>query len=323
MVHLARDVRFVALLLAATLLAASVAISKVQRQRDVYDVLAFVDVTGSMLVRDMTAGTPQAVNRIDAAKHALHDLLAALPCQSKLGLGIFTERRSFVLVDPVEVCENFAPLSGAIAALDWRMGWEGDSMVTKGLHNAISLAAPVKADVVFLTDGQEAPPLPPGSGPPEFEGKIGEVKGLVVGVGARSKSPIPKFDDEGRETGSYGADDVPQENRTGPPPPDAESRPGYHPKFAPFGSEPPTGDEHLSSVRFEHLTSISSKAGLAYVELSQTPDLMAAVARHAHTRSTTVEADLRPYTAGMALLCLIAAYAWPRPHSGAVRRATA
>lgn len=323
MAHVIRDVRFLALLLAALLLLASLAVSKVQRQRDVYDILAFVDVTGSMLVRDMKGGNPDAVSRIEASKQALHDLLAALPCQSKLGLGIFTERRSFVLVDPAEVCENFAPLSGAIAALDWRMAWEGDSMVTKGLHNAISLAVPVKADIVFLTDGQEAPPLPPGLGPPEFEGKLGEVKGLVVGVGARSKSPIPKFDDEGRETGSYGPDDVPQENRTGPPPPDAESRPGYHPKFAPFGTDPPVGDEHLSSVRFEHLTAIATKAGLAYVELSQTPDLMAAVSRHAHAKAIAVEADLRPFTSGMALLCLIAAYAWPRPNSGAARRATA
>jgi mxaL protein len=308
--HLARDIRFLALALAALLLAAFFVVSKVKRERDVYDILAVVDVTGSMLVRDMTGD--KAANRIDAAKKALHELLAALPCQSKLGLGIFTERRSFVLVDPVEVCENFAPLSGSIAGLDWRMAWEGDSMVTKGLHNAIDLAAPVNADIVFLTDGQEAPPLPPGSGPPAFEGKPGQVMGLVVGMGARTKSPIPKFDDEGRETGSYGPDDVPQENRTGPPPPDAESRPGYHPKFAPFGSEPPKGDEHLSSVRFEHLTAIAKQAGLAYVELAQNSNLMTAIAQHAHAKSTTVDVDLRPFTAALALMCLIAAYVWPR-----------
>ena len=76
-------------------------------------------------------------------------------------------------------------------------------------------------------------------------------------------------------------------------------------------------------MRFEHLTAIATKAGLAYVELSQTPDLMAAVSRHAHAKAIAVEADLRPFTSGMALLCLIAAYAWPRPNSGAARRATA
>lgn len=305
-----RDPRFWVLAAAALLLALTFFLSSVKRERQIYDLLAIVDITGSMLVRDMTVeGRP--VTRLDAAKAALRELVSDLPCQSRLGLGVFTERRSFVLFDPIEVCANFAALEAAIAELDWRMAWEGDSMVTKGLHHAIALAAPLKANVVFLTEGQEAPPLPPGSGAPPFEGKVGEVAGVVVGVGLRTKSPLPKFDDEGREKGTYGPDDVPQENRTGPPPPDAESRPGYHPKWAPFGSGPPQGDEHLSSVRAEHLTTIAAQAGLGYVELATAPHLTDAIRTHARPRLTLVDVDLRPLAGFAALSLLAGLFGWP------------
>ena len=37
-----------------------------------------------------------------------------IPCQSRLGLGVFSERRSFLLFNPVEVCGNYDALEGAI-----------------------------------------------------------------------------------------------------------------------------------------------------------------------------------------------------------------
>jgi|LNFM01.1.fsa_nt_gb mxaL protein len=315
------DPRFWILSVAASLLALTFFLSRVERDQQIYDVFAVVDITGSMLVRDMDVGG-RPVTRLDAAKDALTQLASDLPCQSRLGLGVFTERRSFVLFNPVEVCGDFAPLEVAIQQLDWRMAWEGDSMVTKGLHHAIALAQSMKANVIFLTEGQEAPPLPPGLGAPAFEGKPGEVGGVVAGVGLRTKSPLPKFDDEGREKGTYSAEDVPQENRTGPPPPDAESRPGYHPKWAPFGSGPPEGDEHLSSVRHEHLAAIAGQAGLGYVELATSPRLIDAVRAHAQARSLRALTDLRPY-AGLAALALLALlYSWPLARSFARRRKT-
>ncbi len=50
------------------------------------------------------------------------------------------------------------------------MGWEGDSRVAAGLFRAIGLAADLGSDLVFVTDGHEAPPLPARGGP-AFEGK--------------------------------------------------------------------------------------------------------------------------------------------------------
>ncbi len=306
-----RDLRLWALLAAVALTLLALLLPRVTLTRQVYDFVAFVDITASMNTRDMG---PEAkpVNRLDAAKTALEELVARLPCQSRLGLGVFTERRSFLLFEPVEVCENFDPLETAIGELDWRMAWEGDSMVAKGFYSAMMIAEDLKADILFLTDGQEAPPLPGGGTElPEFEGTPGKVKGLLVGVGGHEKVPLPKFDDEGHEVGTYSADEIPQENRTGSPPPDAQMRPGYHPKWAPFGTDPPTGEEHLTSVRSEHLATVASRVGLGHVDLVDGHDLLDALAEHAHPRPVQVAVDIRPLPGALALATLVALYLAP------------
>lgn len=306
-----QDARFWTLLAALALTCLALMLPRVALTRNVYDLVAFVDITASMNTRDMTlAGNP--ASRLDAAKAALERLLAELPCQSRLGLGIFTERRSFLLFNPIEVCENFAPLETAINELDWRMAWEGDSMVAKGVYHAATIAEDLKADLIFVTDGQEAPPLPGGGTIlPEFEGTLGKVKGLLLGVGGRDKVPLPKFDDEGHEIGTYTADEVQQENRTGAPPPDAHLRPGYHPKWAPFGSDPPTGDEHLTSVRSAHLGTLAASIGFGHVDLIDGPDLLAALSDHANTRPVEVAVDIRPVPAALALALLVGLYIAP------------
>lgn len=305
-----QDMRLWALLGAVLLTGLTFLVPRLSFERNVYDLVAVIDITGSMNTRDMSVGG-QPQSRIEAAKAALSQLLADLPCQSRLGLGVFTERRSFLLFNPIDVCAGFAPIEAAIASIDWRMGWEGDSFVAKGLYSALDIAGSLPADLVFMTDGQEAPPLPPGQGVPPFESEVGRVKGLVIGVGGTEKVPLPKFDDEGHEVGIYGPQDVVQENRTGAPPPDAEKRPGYHPKWAPFGSGPPEGDEHLTSVRSAHLQTLASVTGLGYAELARTPVIVNSVLPNAKPRQVVVPVDIRGYLAAGALALLAALYAAP------------
>lgn len=304
------DVRTLALAAACLLALAAVVAPPLQRPTDAYRVLAVVDITGSMNVRDTRIeGRPAA--RLDTVKRTLQGLAARLPCGSRMGLAIFTERRSFLLFEPVEVCADFAPLDGAIAALDWRMAWEGDSYISSGLYSAIDLAGPLDADLIFLSDGQEAPPLP-ASGMPAFPGTPGKVRGLVVGVGGSAPAPIPKFDRDGREIGFYAMTDVPQENRHGLPPSGSEEREGWHPRNAPWGASEATGQEHLSAVRTDHLKALASGTGLAYVPL---PDAAAATATLATELKSTARPrpvpgfiDTAPLPAGIALLLLAALY---------------
>ncbi|MEO7338230.1 MAG: MxaL protein, partial [Caldimonas sp.] len=179
-------------------------------RRALVDAVVVLDVTQSMNVTDMRLGAA-AVSRLDFAKQALRESLLRLPCGSKIGWAIFTEYRSFLLTAPVEVCGNLDELRATLAHIDGRMAWAGNSEIAKGLHSGIGIARllPEKPSLVFITDGQEAPPLNPHYRP-AFDDKPGEVPGLIVGVGEALPSPIPKTDPEGRPIGFWRADDVMQ-----------------------------------------------------------------------------------------------------------------
>lgn len=305
-----RDGRFRLLAGALALVVLTFVMRPLALTRDGVEILAVVDITGSMNVRDYADAQGKPVSRLETAKAALRDLVAALPCGSKVALGLFTERRPFLLFTPIEVCADFAPLDGAIAAIDWRMAWEADSRVSAGLFRAVEMAASLGTDLVFVTDGQEAPPLPAGS-TPSFEGKPGAVRGLVVGAGGYGLSPIPRYNDAGREIGFYGSGDVQQENRFGPPPADAESREGYNPRNAPFGAAAATGSEHLSSVREPYLKRLAAATGLAYAHLDGPRGLAGPLLAAATPRPLPGSLDPRPFLGAAALALLLAVFAFP------------
>lgn len=311
-----RDWRFRGLAAALVLAAATFVVRPLALTRNGAAILVIVDITGSMNVRDYTGADGAPESRLETAKAALRDLVGSLPCGSRVALGLFTERRPFLLFTPIETCADFAPIDGALAALDWRMAWEGDSRISAGLFRSIAMAAELGTDLVFITDGQEAPPLPSGGGP-VFDGKPGAVRGLIVGAGGYGLSPIPRYNDRGREIGFYGSGDVQQENRFGPPPADAENRDGYNPRNAPFGAAAATGSEHLSSVREPYLRKLGSETGLAYTHLDGPAGLGPVLLAAATPRPLAGRFDLRPVLGAMALLLLIAVFLSPRltlPH---------
>lgn len=270
------------------------------------DVLAIVDITGSMNTRDYQAGGRPA-SRLDLAKAALKNMLGKLPCPSRLALGLFSERVPFLLFEPIDVCQDYGAVVGAIDAIDWREAWEGDSHVAAGLFRSIEMARDLGVDLVFITDGQEAPPLP-ASGAPAFEGKRGEVRGVIVGAGDYALSPIPKFDDRGNEIGFWSVDDVPHENRFGPPPADAESRPGYNPRNAPFGAAAVKGSEHLSSVREPYLKQLAQETGLSYAHMDGPSGLAEAYLPAARPHPSRGLIDVRWLPGLVALLALVAVF---------------
>lgn len=299
-----RSVRILLFMLAAAF-GAVAAVGPTWRQEvETYEVMLVVDVTGSMNARDhLLNGEP--ASRLDAIRDMFPAFLANLPCGSKVGLSIFTERRAFTLFDPVEVCAAHHVLKESVSAVDWRMAWEGDSRVSSGLFHALDMAKGRGYDIVFLTDGQEAPPLP-WTGGPAYDGEIGRVAGLVVGVGGTTPVPIPKFDDRGREVGFYTMEEIPQESRVGAPPPGAENRPGWHPRNNPYG-EMPAGVEHLAQLRESHLVELSASVGLTYHRLQTGPDLAAAVAKAARPHPVVSNRDASAYFGAAAFAFAVSA----------------
>jgi mxaL protein len=302
------------LVTAVVALAATFAKPSVTTKRALVDHVILIDITQSMNVPDYQLDG-QPVSRLSYAKHALRESLLAMPCGSKVGWGIFTEYRSFLLLAPVEVCANIKELRSTLDGIDGRMAWTGNSEVAKGLFSGIGIAKklPDSPSIVFVTDGHESPPVN-ARHRPAFEGKPGVVKGLIVGVGDLKPLPIPKFDPLGRPMGLWGAGEVMQtdprsQGRVGSvggeqlaDDPDAGTA-------VMSGSTP--GSEHLSSMREGYLRLLSSDTGLEFIRL-QTPETLAlALTSSSLARATPAPTDLRIALGSLAFAALLARLGLP------------
>jgi mxaL protein len=302
------------LALAALALAASLLDPGVVMERPLVDHVIVLDVTQSMNVMDGSIdGRP--VSRLDFAKRALRQSLLQLPCGSKVGWAIFTEYRALLLLAPIEVCANLSELRSTLAQIDSRMAWSGNSEIAKGLHSAIGIAKqlPDKPSLVFVTDGQEAPPLNP-QYRPAFDDKPGDVPGLIVGVGDLLPSPIPKTDPEGQPLGFWRADEVAQtdlrsqgrgasvrgellvEDQAGSVAPRLGATPGF---------------EHLSAMREGYLRLLAGEQGMGFLRLQSRERLVEALMSPGLARPAPVRASGRIVLAGLAFCLLLLRYVAP------------
>ncbi|MGH8613705.1 MAG: vWA domain-containing protein [Gammaproteobacteria bacterium] len=324
------DLRLWCLLGALLALALVFAFPRIAAERSVFSYLFIVDITRSMNTMDYELkGRP--ASRLEFVKNALREVLPRLPCGSRVGLGLFTEREPAILFRPVETCGNYSAIDEAIARIDWRMAWAADSNIAQGLYNTIKLLKGLKGHVVFMTDGHEAPPINPRyrsdfkdlanesegarilakmkpSSRPRSVDKPGTFKGLIVGVGGYRPTPIPKFNEAGEQVGFYGADELPHASRFGLPAEDPAQIPGYDARNAPFGSEAAVGNEHLSSVREAHLQELAAKTGLVYHHLDNANTLNDALQQSAFAERITTAADIRWIPALAALVILVFLY---------------
>ncbi|HYE37760.1 vWA domain-containing protein [Methylocaldum sp.] len=302
----ARDPRFICLALALLSVAAALFRPTLELSQAVFDHIVVVDITRSMSVADYRVeGRP--TSRLESVKSALRSALRELPCGSRLGLGLFTERRSFLLFEPIEVCSGFDAVDTAIERIDWRMAWGADSRIADGLYDALSQFQNHGSNLIFVTDGQEAPPINRRY-KREFGAFKGKLKGLIIGAGGLTPVPIPKFDERGEAIGFYSEDEVPHRSSFGLPPKSPSEIEGYHERNAPFGSERVIGTEHLSALREDYLRQLADETGLFYWRLEKTEELSAAMKKSELARFEAVAADIRWLPGGFALVALIVLY---------------
>ena len=306
-----------ALLLGAALLRPGLPITRLQ-----VDAVAVVDITQSMNVLDGRSGD-KPLSRLAEAKARLAGLVRRLPCGSRLGLAIFAEYRTFLLLAPIEVCQHQQELLGTLAQMDGRMSWAGASEVAKGINSGMETVKALsnKPALVFLTDGHESPPVN-ARYRPSFTVERGEVRGLIVGVGGDALLPIPKFDPAGAPQGLWGASEVLQvdprslgrggsvggEQMVDPEEALAKPLPGVTP-----------GAEHLSSLREDYLRLLAGETGLSYQRLVNEERLLEALSGDKLARAAPTQLDLRPWLGAGALLCLLLPLL-PQPSRGWRRR---
>jgi mxaL protein len=270
----------------------------------IYNYIVVFDITQSMNVEDYDLdGVP--VSRLSFAREAARRALRALPCGSRVGWGAFAEYRTLLLVAPVEVCSNYNDLLASLERIDGRMRWANASEIRKGVYWAMRAANEVgKPDVVFLTDGQEAPPEV-GPGLPLFDDlKRGELRGWLVGVGGYTPRRIPRTDDDGRMIGYWRADEVIQLDDVAA---EDGSEAGTATTNSPGTASGPrrsASHEQLSELREPHLRALAEQVGFEYAHLTTLESLDATIrdARFARRRSAPADVGWIPALAALLML---------------------
>jgi len=275
-----------ALLAALALLLVALALPAWRLPQDRWDTVIVFDITQSMNVEDYVLdGVP--VSRLDYARAAARRALRQLPCGSRVGWGAFAEYRSLLLLAPVEVCEHYGDLIATLDNVDGRMRWGNASQIAKGVFWAMRVARAEGShpDVIFLTDGHEAPPLKD-AGPAPFDDiRDGSVHGSIIGVGGDAPRPIPRTDDEGQRVGFWRAQDVVQIDSAAP------------------GAA--ASAEQLSSLHETHLRTLARQIGFDYRRLDASDTVLQAITDPRLARRVAVPTDLSWLPAALALVILL------------------
>lgn len=263
---------------------------RVKLPHDAFEYVVFFDLTQSMDVQDYEIdGLP--VSRLEYARYSVRRALRELPCGSRVGWGAFAEYRSLLLLSPVEVCANYNDLLTSLNRIDGRMRWANASEVGKGVYWSArtAMAEGSKPGVIFISDGQEAPPLIPGE-PVSMPNDVqpGQIRGWIIGAGGDTPQRIPKSDPEGRRVGYWSATDVVQLR--------SEDGRGI------------LGAEHLSALREPHLQALATRVGYSYARLTDPDSILTAMRDERFVRRESAPVDLYWIPAILALLLLALRY---------------
>ncbi|MEY4729663.1 MAG: hypothetical protein RL020_821 [Pseudomonadota bacterium] len=297
------------LLLAALSLAAALLHPKLYLSRGVFNNIFVIDISQSMNVQDYRIDGKPA-SRLEFAKQSIRHTLKNLPCGSRAGLGIFTEYRSFLLLAPVETCANFSELASLLENINGQMAWIGGSEIAKGINFGFKIThkLPDKPGLIFISDGQEAPPIHPDHRP-AIDFKPGEVRGMLVGAGGLTPAAIPKYDPEGNLLGFWGADDVMQTDRYSDG--GGVKALGEVAAQTEPGKKKIEGTEHLSALREAYLQTLAGETGVGYHRMESVINFYAAMESPRLAAANKSETDVAHFLAIVALSALSFLYAWP------------
>ncbi len=269
---------------AAALLLLACAMPAIDVRRETVDAVVVFDITQSMDVQDVELDGRRA-SRLEFARESARRALRGLPCGSRVGWAAFTEYRTLMLLAPIEVCDNYGDLLATLSHVDGRMRWGNASEVSKGVFWALRAAKELAAKpaLVFVTDGQESPPLGE-SGAPLFDDLApGQVHGWLAGVGGPAPMPIPRTDAEGRPAGFWRAQDVVQRS----------ALPGK-----------PPSHEQLSELHDTHLRALAAQVGFDYATLDDAGTLGRLLRDPRLARRVAVPTDVSWLPAALALALL-------------------
>ena len=270
-------------------------------KRDVYSYLMVTDISQSMNVKDATLNG-KLVSRMEYQQYLLHRIVGEMPCGTQVSIGLFAGVSVAALYTPIEVCENFAAIDDTINHLDWRTGWSGNSRVRESMVTLAKLirSFPETAQVVYFTDGEEAPKLHVFN-TRDLTGFLGGKDWLLVGIGSDKGTPIPKMDEHNQVIGYWASESF-----------------AVQPGIAQISQDNigtreesvavDTSDRYLSKLDEKYLISLAKDINGSYVKGDNVQNVLAAMEKQPPARRSKSNFELRWIFVSLAGLLFLAAY---------------
>ena len=277
---------------------------KIPIKRDIFSYIFVIDISQSMNVVDKTLnGKP--VSRLVYLQDTLHKVISELPCGTNISIGLFAGVSVASLYTPIEVCENFDAINDTIDHFDWRTGWSGNSRVRSSILSLEKTIRSFPSQVVFFTDGEEAPKLHVFNRENLTAFQGGE-DWLFVGIGSDKGTPIPKFDEYNQLIGYWANESFAMQPGIAQI---SESNIGTR-NDSIANSE---SDRYLSKLDEEYLKELSKEINGMYVRGDSVQSILSAMQKQKPVRREKADLELRWLFASMAGILFLLAYTPKHP----------
>jgi mxaL protein len=206
------------------------------------------------------------------------------------------------LYTPIEVCSNYAAIHDTIDHLDWRTGWSGNSRLRESMLTLARVirSFPEPAQVVYFTDGEEAPLLHAFNTRDLTDFQGGD-DWLFVGIGSDKGTPIPKLDENNQLIGYWAGDSFALQPGVAQI---SESNIGVRDDNVASGE----GDRHLSKLDEEYLKSLAKEVRGDYIRGDSLQAVLGAMHNQKPARRDTTEFGIGWLLASVAGLLFLSAY---------------
>ncbi len=269
--------------------------------RNIYTYILVVDISQSMNVEDATLNGKRT-SRIAYTQAMLHQVIANMPCDTRVSIGLFAGVSIAALYNPIEVCSNYAAIQDTIDHLDWRTAWSGNSRLRDSMLTLARVlrAFPEPAQVVYFSDGEEAPKLHAFNTKDltNFQGGNGW---LFVGIGSIEGAPIPKYDEKNQLIGYWSNDSFAMQPGIAQI---SEANLGVRDNNVAGG----TGDRFISKLQEDYLRDLSKEVSGDYVRGDSLQSILTAMKHQKPARTDIAPYGIHWILASIAALLVLVTY---------------
>jgi len=283
--------------------------------QSLYNYILIADISQSMNTEDMKINQ-KTVSRLDYTKHIMSRLVEDFPCGTKVSIGMFAGVSVSATYSPIEVCENFSNINTTISKLDWRASWSGNTRIRESVINLARLirSFPESAQVVYFTDGEEAPKLHVFN-TRDLEQFQGGNDWLFVGIGSNEGAPIPKYDNKNQLIGYWSNDSFALQPGIAQI---SESNIGVRDNKVASGAT----DRYMSKLDSEYLEKLAKEIGGFYVDGQSYRAIRKEMKKQPPAWKAPDQFYLQPILCFLALLFFIARFISKANITSLIRRIT-